>query len=253
MSLNKYIFKYILIFFCCFFSCGCIYTEKVDIDPFQNCEVSVTGWNGSGKINISCNIEYFGNDETVSKLLDSISYSVENNGNLSNGDVVNIELEYAQHLYNLCDISFTRESYKYTVNELLDNDKDLLVYENTFIDEDSGEEVSVYTETYMIDGIEIPASWNLTEEEQRAYVKYAKNIGGNNVTEDDANGYAWLVGNSSTKTHRVSTKYLTEDYNNSRDCYQAAFEFGNTSSQEFMIVPIMKQGVNIGYKCEFKE
>lgn len=69
--------------------------KKTKIDVFNECQFTVTGVNGKGYGRISgCNVEYDKEDENQRRFMYSLSYEIENNGSISNGDKVKVTVKY---------------------------------------------------------------------------------------------------------------------------------------------------------------
>lgn len=234
---------------------GCAKQKTISIDPFEDIQIKEKGWNHSGYLDVEKgDISYNGNDQTVQKLIDSIDFKIKPNKSLENGDQVTIELQYDKDLFQRVSVQFTKESKKYTLSKLTDKKQTIRTEEKEIIDENGNKKTDI-NEYILIDGVEIPASWNMTEEEMQDYVQYVKEqdnetgfIEEHGVQED------WIQGTAKEETHRKNAKFYMRDYGNlDMDCYQEAYEFGNTSSQKFKIRPIIEKDRTIGYECQFKE
>lgn len=234
---------------------GCSKGEEVTIDPFENIEITVKGWNKSGSVNIKKGkITYSGKDETIDKLIDSISYKSDVHSNLKNGDLITVTFDYNTDYYDITNVSFKRDSYTYKVHGLHKKNVKVKTEKSSYVDEKTGKTKTKESETYIIDGVEIPVAWNLSEEEMQDYISYVKSCEDeSNVPAEETKKKQWMQGTSKTKTHRNNSKFKLKKYNNNAsECYQAAYEYGNTSSQKYKIVPIIKNEVSIGYECVFK-
>ncbi len=251
--------KKILVLFFIFSSilCGCSSKqEEITINPFENIKITQHGWNGSGYISVKKGtISYDGNDETIKKLIKSIDYKINNNSKLSNGDKVKITFSCNSDYKELSDVKFKKKSYIYTISDLQDDNRTIRNDERVVVNEDTGESKTVYTETMIVDGVEIPMDWNLSDDEIQDYVAYIKSMNSDEVTEESEVKVKqnWTKGTSKKKTYRKKSNFYFTDYNNnSSECYQAAYEYGNGSSQKYKIEPILEEEKTIGYKCIFK-
>ena len=233
---------------------GCAQQKKISIDPFEDIQIKEKGWNHSGYLDVDKgNISYNGNDQTIKKLIDSIDFKVSPNKKLKNGDKVSIEVRYDKNLYERVSVDFTRESKNYTVSKLNDKNESVRTEEKEVTDK-SGKKVTDIDEYIIIDGVEIPSSWNMTDEEMQDYVQYIKEQENDNEMIDEPGAKEeWMQGKSKSTTHRKDARFYTKDYGNlDMDCYNAAYDFGNTSSQKFKIRPLIESDRTIGYECIFK-
>ena len=252
----KHNIKYILlIFLCVLFMSGCSKQDAVELKPFENIKVEETGWNKKGQVKVvSYEVHYTGNDQTINKLINSFQYSIKNNKGLKNGDVVTIKLIYDSDLKALANVRFDKTQCTYTVHGLHNDDRKVKTITNKKKDPKSGEIVDVAEQIITVDGIEIPAGWNLSEEEIQDYISYVKSIEGDEDSTESGVKDDWIQGESESKTHRKDSKYFTKDYNNNDvECYQVAYGYGYTSSQLFKVKPVFKDDKSIGYECIFKE
>lgn len=243
-------------FLCFFCMTGCQKKEPIELKPFENIEIKTIGWNKKAKVEVIRNkVHYTGNDETVQKLIRSLSYSVKDNKNLKNGDKVTINLVYDKNLVELANVKFDRTEYTYKVHGLNNDNRSVKTITKNQKDANTGENIDVAEQIITIDGVEIPASWNLSEEEIQDYVSYMKGMENTGDAPDETGiKDEWIQGDSDVKTNRKNAKYFTKDYNNNDvDCYQAAYNYGQSSSQLYKVIPIIKDDKSIGYECIFKE
>ena len=258
MNIKKIIIPFFLFFLFSLTGCTSKEQTKIVVDPFENIKITQHGWNGSGSITIEKGkITYKGEDETIKKLIKSISYKVDHNSNLSNDDKVKITLSYNNDYKELSNVKFKRKSYTYKMKDLQEDNRTIRNDEKIVVDEETGESSTVPTETLIVDDVEIPMDWNLSEDEIQEYVAYIKSMGNSEevVSENDVTiKKDWTKGTSKKKTYRKNAEFKFVDYNNdSYECYQDAYDYGNTSSQKYKITPIMKDELTIGYKCTFKK
>lgn len=236
-----------------FLCTGCTKEEPVELDAFKNMEIHYSGWNHSGKAEVENTIQYTGNDETILDFIDSISYKIQPNSKLSNGDTITVKVVYTKDLYKLANVRFKTENKEFKVEGLEENDREVITNTETVENED-GEEEKKTTQSYIYDGVEIPVSWNLTEEEKQQYIAYIKGIQNNTQIEEPGVQENWMQGESEQVTKRKDADFFIKDYlDNAVSCYEDAFAYGNTSSQQFKIEAIIEKEKTIGYRCIFKE
>lgn len=234
---------------------GCTNKKVVSIDPFKDIQIKEKGWNQDGYLEVEKgDIPYHGNDQTILKLIDSIRFDVKPNKKLKNGDEVTIELKYDKELNSRVSVHFTKEETKYKLTKLVDKKQSVRTEEKEVIDKNGEKKIDI-SEYIIIDGVEIPTSWNLTNEEMQDYIQYIKNQDDDTEMIDEPGvKVEWIQGTSETKTNRKDAKFYMKDYGNlDMDCYNAAYEFGNVSSQQYKIRPIVDNSRTIGYECVFKQ
>ena len=229
---------YVFFAFLCFFCMtGCQKKEPIELKPFENIEIKTAGWNKKAKVEVvSHKVHYTGNDETVQKLICSLTYSVEDNKNLKNGDKVTIKLIYDNNLAELANVKFDRTEYTYKVHGLNNDNRSVKTITKNQKDANTGENVDVAEQIITIDGVEIPASWNLSEEEIQDYVSYMKGMEDTDNTPDETGVKDdWIQGDSDVKTNRKNAKYYTKDYNNNDvNCYQAGVNYGVSQTVQIL-------------------
>lgn len=232
---------------------GCRKEEKTILDAFENMEVSYVGWNKNATAKINNKIYYTGKNESIKKFIKEIDYSIKPSDGLKNGDKIEIQLQYIESNKEMNNIEFKKEKKTFIVKGLHENTSKVVTNENTYIDDD-GNEKKYYTQDIVIGDVKIPAGWNLTPEETQAYLDYLRTVKDDENAPKTSIKSEWIQGNSEKNTHRKKAKFLTKDYvDNSMTAYNEAYKYGMESSQLFKIVPIIKDGVNIGYDCIFKE
>lgn len=230
--------------------------DKEIIDAFANCHLSFKGIDESGVAEISSSdILYQGNDEATKQLLNDLVYEVSPKKGLSNGDEVIVKLRYSQALMELSTIRFKEDEMKFKVNGLASSDRQKI---NSLIvvKDQEGNDVEVETEHFLIDGVEIPTYWNLTDDEIQAYINSVKQSeqSPSSISENVGVEDPWIQGESNETTERKSADFITADYlNNSITAYKQAYQYGIESSQEFKIQPIIEDSKGIGYRCIFKD
>ena len=245
----KILTTFIFIVFCL---TGCTRGDPIELDPFKNMEIEYTGWNGSGKAKVENTIDYTGNNESIKKFIDSISYKITPNKDLTNGDTITVELKYTKDAYKLANVTLKKEKKEFRVQGLLNGEHEVVTKKEMF--EQNGEEKEKFSQSYVYDGVEIPAEWNLTEEEKQKYIAYIQGNSQNNSLEDPGAEQQWFQGESETVTHRDDADFLVKDYlDNAISCYQDAYNYGATSSQRFKIDPIVENDKMVGYRCVFAE
>lgn len=216
-----------------------LFPEPVEINVLENLELEYTGIQGEGTAKVIGNdIQYDGNDQKVFDFLDSIEYTIEPNKNLSNYEDVKVSIKYDEKLKEEANVELVTIQQSFQVTGLEETP------------EQKAERVEV------VDGVEVPRDWEMNDEEKQAYIDMMKQIEeqGDGMMEEDGVNVQWTQGTSDAETHKSNKKFLFEDYaNNTNITYQRASEYGMTSSQEFMIKPIMDGEENIGYECVFKE
>ena len=232
---------------------GCMHKDPIELDPFEHIQIEYDGWNGQATASATTEIDYAGNNETVLKLIDSLTFRISPNKNLTNGNKIDVKVRYTQELCDLANVEFAEEEKEYTVSGLIDRNQKV-VYKDKIVTDDDGEEHQQTEEYKVINGVEIPSSWNLSEAEERKYIEYVKGLEDDTEKEETGVKSNWTQGESEKVTHRKDSSFYNEDYlDNAVTCYQEVYKYGIESSQKFKIEPIIKKEKTIGYKCIFKE
>lgn len=230
--------------------------EKEIVDAFQSFQISFKGIDESGVAEVlNTDIEYDGKNEATQKLLDGLVFDISKEKGLSNGDEVIVKLRYSQGLLDLSDICFKENEKVIKVSGLASSDRQK-VNSSVIVKDKEGNDVEVQTEHFLIDGVEIPTYWNLSDEEIQAYVNSVKQNEQNPTDSNDSPAIedSWIQGESDAITERQSADFLSENYlNNAITTYNQAYQYGIESSQEFKVEPIMLDMKVIGYRCIFKE
>ncbi len=70
--------------------------QKTPIDLTSACEVTYSGYDGEGYAYVYCDVDYDINDSQVATFVYDVTYTVENDGALSNGDKVKLTANYSE-------------------------------------------------------------------------------------------------------------------------------------------------------------
>jgi hypothetical protein len=209
--------------------------ETKQLDLTEHLELSFTGANGKGRASVYENDLSIGNDQNAKGFAESLEYRILPTGSLSNGDTITVTVFYDEELAETCGYSITNTTKKFEVEGLVcledavesTNEKDMAVE--------------------IISGVEIPASWNLSDDEKAAYVQYMLGISEDNdptaSSETGTSADEWIQGSASEET-------FCEDKTFS--AYSFAYSYGINSSQLFRIVPSVEESGTVKYRCEFK-
>lgn len=230
------------------------------LDPLSDIQVEFIGENGKGHAVITPPvIPYGGDDEAVLRLIEGIHYTVDPNSHLTNGQTVTVKIVANENVKQLANVEWKNETRKLQVKDLVSDQKEIITRpSNSSESKDNSESTALDdihdTKEYMVvEGIEIPISWNLSDEEIQAYVNYMHSADDSQAPADKTQD-EWIQGNSDTKTNRQNAKYYTKDYlENLNTTYKQAYAFGIESSQRFKIVPIVEDNNTVGYECIFEE
>ena len=238
---------------------GCNVQSKTVIDPFENVVVTFAGMDGSGEARlVSDGISYAGADEATQKMLDDIVYKFSPNKNLENGQTIKMKVVVNDDLYQLSRLEFSTFEREITVTGLSGGVSGNEFRVKDILGQEQEPEIKDYEEYIIVDGIKIPSAWNLTDEEIQGYVameKQAQSISPEALEEvvEVPKQEEWYQGKSETVTNRKSADFLSEDYAwNALTAYKDAYKYGEESSQEFTIRPLIKDGKQTGYRCVFR-
>ena len=232
-------------------------SNAVAYDLTENLEISVSGWNGAGSAEVSSNkIAYDEEDEAMQRFVESLDYVIDPADGLSNGDTVTVRVRYNDEYRRLANLTIANDFKEFVVSGL--DGEDIVSYsEDHFVVDGEGNIRNDWQSVEVIDGIEIPSSWGLSDEEKELYVQYQKIVNGDTEKDtaenEDAAAVGWMQGESESTTNRQTSSFWFSDYNDdSIKTYDAAYIYGNTSSQRYRISPIMIDGEHKGYRTIFE-
>lgn len=213
--------------------------DPLKIDLMDGVDIEVSGWNGQAAAKVvRGDISYDGNNDAAKKFIDSIQIQAEPNTNLSNGDTVTIKATYSEDLRELANIEVVSSEKKVTIDDLVGEDIHYEYYDDK-------------TPTLTIDGYAIPANFD-TQEAQERYVRYQKQMDSGESVGEEQTVSVWSKGQGEDRSERKDTTFHVKDYFSSLDCYKAANEFGQQSSQEYQVEPILEDDKVSGYKVIFR-
>ena len=229
--MKKYIIK-IIILFVSIISVGCNpFATRVNLA--KNVQIKFNGADGSGIISFSTvNLQIKGvSPEKLKEFKNTFEYSVSAYTELSNGDIIEIIINYDESLAEELNLDIIQNVIKVKVSNL--------------------KEVTGTTE---FNGYEIPENWDMTDEEKEIYVEYLQSleqvppIGYESKIPD----YIWYLGDSEIETQYSDREFYNNDYQAPIQAYNAAYDYGKNSSQQFKIEAIGEEANIIGYVCKFK-
>lgn len=134
------------------------FKKEIPLDLTTGLEVQFNGENGSGTVSVTKNIEYDGLNETVKRFIDSVTYSINPESGLSNGDIITVTVHYDDELRKLGSVVVENPTKEIQVEDLLTIS------------------VSDDKETVYAEGYEIPESMSGSEEDRRLYIEYMKSL-----------------------------------------------------------------------------
>lgn len=224
--------------------------ERIPINVTENLEVDYSGFNEEATAEIKSNkIEYDKADETIERLIDSFEYEIVPDEGLKNGDRITVKVKYEKNLEKIANVELTNLEKEFTVSGLHGNQRKQEVRKEKT---DDGE--TILKSYDVIDGIEIPSEWKMTEKEKEEYLDYLDSIGKSSETKQDTGGNeSWKKGISDKATKRKNTTFYIEDYKDAITAFDEAEKFGKYSSQEYRIEQVSEDSKLVGYKCIFKD
>ena len=93
--------------------------KKTPVDLVSACNVTFDGYDGYGTAEFSCeNQDDLEDNSSLNEFLDSVSYSLSKDSDLSNGDKVKLEAEYSQEYADEMKVGVTNYSKSYEVEGL---------------------------------------------------------------------------------------------------------------------------------------
>lgn len=137
----------------CIVVIGAVYVfisnKKTNIDLAKTCEYTMQGESGRGSLGrVSCTNDYDGDDIKINKFLRYVTYKVENDGNLKNGDKIKIYANYADETIEELKLNITNDAYEVEISGLIeyyanveDIPKEILNHAMTVTKEEAVEEL----------------------------------------------------------------------------------------------------------------
>lgn len=131
--------------------------NKITVDAFANMQVEFDGYDGSGKAYIKdSDIDYDRTNAQLEQFIQTISFDIEKNGELSNGDKVKVKAVYSQETAKQLKVVLKEETKEFEVSGLTikyqnaaEIDKDIYTKAyNTAIQEASGPSYNDSTKTF---------------------------------------------------------------------------------------------------------
>lgn len=118
--------------------------KKTPIDLTSACTVSFEGVSGEGTANITCNPDYDHTNEDIRMFMSNVTYKVEQDGELKNGDTAVVKAAYSQATADSCKVKVENPEKKVKVEGLE------IVYK-TFaeIPKESSEQFEAAAKTYL--------------------------------------------------------------------------------------------------------
>ena len=105
-----------------------------------------------------------------------------------------------------------------------------------------------------VNGFNIPTNWNLSKEDEQAYISYLQQMkekGNAEIATKDVQ-FEWQQG-TGIETKENADFFIKDYMNIGTFAYEYANNYGMTSNQEFKIVPLVEKEETIGYSCIFKD
>lgn len=210
------------------------FKKEIPVNLTSDIQLQFEGENGSGTATVIKDIKYDGLSQTVKRFIDSVSYTVIPSENLSNGDIVTVTAHYDEELRKLGSIAVEDPKREFTADNLL--------------------AVKVSTDSQVIhaDGYPVPDSMAGSEKDRRLYAEYMKSLENSNSEEYPVPDL-WIQGENPEADYRSDKTFLISDctdYNN--DAYDRANEYGCSSSQEYMVKPLVENEQVTGWTTVFR-
>lgn len=93
--------------------------NKTPIDLLDGVELTYSGYNGAGYAQVSKqDIDYDKTNGDIATFVSDVSYDIENNGSLSNGDKIKVTVIYSQETAKRLRLSVQSETKTFTVSNL---------------------------------------------------------------------------------------------------------------------------------------
>ncbi len=200
----------------------------IEVDLTEHIIMEYSGENGNGVAKIKSNdLGLDLSNENYQKFSESMSYTIDPDTNLWNGNDIHITVSYNE---GYCRAAGLKPINAETV--------------------------------FMVEGLQTPklSSDNIPpamqdEEGQEVFKAYMDAV--ENTPEDapeaDLSGL-WISGQDSEAPKKESKSFLFEDYTEySNDAFDQAKEYGRTSSQNYRVQPVMNGDLQVGWKTVFQD
>lgn len=210
------------------------FKKEIPLNVTDSLLVSFEGENGKGLPVLEKKINYDGKNESVLSFIKNLTYQITPNSGLSNGDTVVVKAVYDKHQTEMVGIVPEEPERRFVVEGL---------YEVRTDEE---------TNTTYIDDLQIPDSMNGSEEDRKLYLDYMNAIANGSSDEADLSNQ-WLQGQESNADIRANRTFLKDDYQDyGNEAFDQANEYGRSSSQEYMVKPVVLEEKVIGWETIFK-
>lgn len=214
-----------------FFLGTCLKQNEHSIDLTKDIKIIYSGQNGRGVIEeIQNPIDTAGNRE-LEKFVETFDYSAFPRKSLSNGDTISVEVVYDNNMAKKLKLNCKNPIRDFKVKGLVD----LSTAKEG--ENDQGMDVTI------VDGVEIPKAWKLSDQEIAEYVEMVKGAEENaKPKEEEPLEDVWMQG---TGREKLDDKEFSN--------YSMAYNYGINSSQEFKVRNIQKEDGSTRYLCYFKD
>lgn len=93
-------------------------TRRTEIDLTSACEVTFEGVSGNGTASINCSPDYDHSNEKISTFMNGVSYTIDNNGNLENGNKITLQASFSEATAESSKIKPVKTKRTFTVKGL---------------------------------------------------------------------------------------------------------------------------------------
>jgi hypothetical protein len=204
--------------------------EIVSVNLTENLSVSFAGSSGEGYVEDIENSVDLPQKEDFLQWADGLTYEISPNKNLANGDIVQVTVIYDTDEAENLGIQPEQVAKEFVVDGLVD------------LENQEESTNSLGMETHIIDGVEIPDSWDLTDDEILSYIQYVKGLDDEPTSEEEkAIEDEWIQGTSKDETNFENKTFSS---------YSFAYSYGISSSQKFKVEQVMQDN-GFAFQCTF--
>jgi hypothetical protein len=215
------------------------FPEPYELDVFENMEIAYIGSQGNGNAEIDENyISYNGRKKEILDFIKNIDYTITPNENLKNYDEITVTVNVDKETLKKLNIKLRKSSKTFRVRGL----------------EKNTDTKKAPIEMKDVNGFNIPTNWNLSKEDEQAYISYLQQMkekGNAEIATKDVQ-FEWQQG-TGIETKENADFFIKDYMNIGTFAYEYANNYGMTSNQEFKIVPLVEKEETIGYSCIFKD
>lgn len=174
---------------------------KSEIALTNACVVDFEGYELEGKANVNCTIDYDHTSDKQKQFVEEVTFFMENDGTLSNGDIVTLKGIYSEKTANSLNIKVVDSEREYVVTGLIDVYKkyeEIPMQQSVYYNQESKKFLKTYLQAYVENNLNTLSSDILSIDLVGSYYHF---------NEESRNGTMYLL----YRVHSIYDKVLTID------------------------------------------